>query len=130
MSPQRIGCDVLSGWCCAAATAILYRYWLLAPVLRFVSSASWWGIGIVSAALLGALFSWLALRLWISIPVAAGGLLSGGTWAVYATPNDIKASIAGAFWEQLQIAWKSEIAFVVALIVGQILTKYWLRGRA
>jgi hypothetical protein len=48
-----------------AAIAILYRYWLLAPVLKYLTAVQWWLVAILVAMLIGVASAILRLRLYI-----------------------------------------------------------------
>ena len=75
-----------------ALAAILYRYWLVTPVLQYVSIGRWRLIAIVVATACGGVLS--LFRLSVS-SVACGsiaGLLLGGTCAACQAPHDVPFS--------------------------------------
>ena len=117
----------------AAPIAILYQYWLVAPVLQYVSIGRWRFLAIVVAAACGAV---LSLRLPI-LALACGsmaGLLLGGTWAGWQAPNDVPIAVGAAFASHLESFWREVIMLAVAATVGGFscarFTKRWITGDA
>ena len=84
-----------------ALFAVLYKYWLTVPVLQYVSIPRWRLIALVVAAVGGGVLSLLRVSTpALSFGVVAG-LLLGGTWAAWTSPNDVTISVDYAFTSHL-----------------------------
>jgi len=102
----------------AAPIAILYRYWLVAPVLQYVSIGRWRFFAIVVAAACGGV--WALVRLPV-VALACGsllGLLSGGTWAAWQAPHDVPMSVSTAFASHLEPLWRTVLMLTVTATVS------------
>ena len=102
----------------AAPIAILYRYWLVAPVLQYVSIGQWRFLAIVVAAACGC--AWTLLRLPV-LALACGwmvGLLVGGAWAAWQAPTDVPVSINTAFVSHLESLWRTVVTLTVTATVS------------
>jgi hypothetical protein len=102
----------------AALISILYRYWLVTPVLKYLSIGQWRLIAVVVAAVSGCVlfqfrFSVLALACG-----SMAGLLIGGTWAEWRAPNDVTITVSAAFASHLESFWREVIVLTVTVIVG------------
>ncbi len=102
----------------AALISILYRYWLVTPVLKYLSINRWRLIAIVVAAASGCVL----FRLRFSVPALAcgsmAGLLIGGTWAAWQAPNYVTISVSAAFASHLESFWREVIVLTLTVIVG------------
>jgi hypothetical protein len=85
--------------------AVLYRYWLVTPVLQYLSFRKWLLVAILVAAATGCIMSLLKLPAIVLMPASLAGLLSGGTWAEWHFPNDVPVSVGGAFQSHLESFW-------------------------
>lgn len=97
----------------AAAIAILYRYWLVAPVLQHVSIGRWRFLAIVVVAGCGGALALLKVPI---VAVACGtvvGLLIGGTWAAWQVPHDLPMSVGHAFLSHLEPLWPTVLLLTV-----------------
>src|SRR5262249_43955485 len=81
----------------AALIAILYRYWLVVPVLHHVSIRQWRCLAILVAAAYGGMAALFGLRVLALACGTLAGLLLGGTWAAWRVPSDVPISINAAF---------------------------------
>lgn len=98
--------------------AILYRCWLVAPVLHYLAIRHWRFLALVVAAATGSILSLLRLPLLILACAAAAGLLSGGTWAACQAPSDVPISLIGAFGAHLEAFWREAIMLTVIISVS------------
>ena len=114
----------------AATFAISYRYWLTTPVLSYVSIGRWRLIGIVAAAVCGGVLSLLR----VSTPAlsfgAVAGLLLGGTWAAWTSPNDVAISVEYAFTSHLQTFWREILGLTLAATLAGFCCAYFTKRRA
>ena len=81
--------DIFGTSLTAIIVGILYRYWLVAPVLRCVSISQWRFLAIVVAAACGVVSALFGLRV---LALAGGfmtGLLLAGTWAARRALSDV-----------------------------------------
>ena len=102
-----------------AVIAILYNYWLTAPVLHYVSIGKWRLVAIVVGVGMGALW---ALRVHL-LPLAIAslaGLLVGGTWAAWHAPNDVRVTFIGIIASHLRAFWHDVLILTIAVTVGGI----------
>ena len=102
----------------ALLIAVLYRYWLVTPVLQYLSIGNWRLVAIVVAAGLGCVMSLLRLPTLTLVYASVAGLLLGGTWAAWQAPNDVPISVNGAFVSHLESYWRQIIILTVATTVG------------
>jgi hypothetical protein len=102
----------------ALLIAVLYRYWLVTPVLQYLSIGKWRLVAIVVAAGIGCVMSLLRLPTLTLVCASAAGLLLGGTWAAWQAPNDVPISVSGAFASHLESFWRQVIILTVATTVG------------
>ena len=103
----------------AAIFAVLYKYWLTAPVLQHGSIARWRLLAVVVAAACGAAMSLLRFSVLALSCGALTGLLLGGTWAAWTAPNDVAISVAHAFASHLESLWREvlRLSFTTTLTV-------------
>ena len=102
----------------ALLIAVLYRYWLVTPVLQYLSVGKWRLVAIVVAAAIGCVMSLLRLSTLTLVCASVAGLLLGGTWAAWQAPNDVPISVTGAFASHLESFWRQLILLTVATTVG------------
>jgi hypothetical protein len=102
----------------APLIAVLYRYWLVTPVLQYLSIGRWRLVAIVVAAGIGCVMSLLRLPTLALSCASVAGLLLGGTWAAWQVPNDVPISVSGAFASHLESFWRQIIILTVATTVG------------
>jgi hypothetical protein len=98
--------------------AVLYRYWLVTPVLQYLSIGKWRIVAIVVAAGIGCVMSLLRLPTLTQVCAPVAGLLLGGTWAAWQAPNDVPISVSGAFASHLESFWHQIIILTVTASVG------------
>ena len=118
----------------AALFAVLYRYWLIAPVLQYVSIRHWRLFAIAVAAACGG-----ALRL-LRFPVPAlscgamAGLVLGGTWTMWKAPHDVAISMSYAFASHLEFFWREILIQTIAATLAGLCCAYFAKltsaGRA
>jgi hypothetical protein len=100
--------------------AVLYRYWLVAPVLKYLDIDKWYLVALAVAAASGCVFSLLKLP-WLALVCASmAGLLLGGTWAAWQAPTDVSISLSGAFESHLESFWRQVIIFTATITVGGV----------
>jgi hypothetical protein len=102
----------------ALLIAVLYRYWLVTPVLQYLSIGKWRLVAIVVAAGIGCVMSLLRLPTLTLVYASVAGLLLGGTWAAWQVPKDVPISVSGAFASHLESFWRQIIILTVATTVG------------
>jgi hypothetical protein len=98
--------------------AILYRYWLVTPVLQYLSIRKWYLVAIVVAAAIGGVMSLLRLPTLALMCASVAGLLLGGTWAAWQAPNDVPISVSGAFASHLSSFWHQILILTVSSSIG------------
>jgi hypothetical protein len=102
----------------ALLIAVLYRYWLVTPVLQYLSIGKWRLVAIVGAAGIGCVMSLLRLPILTVVFASVAGLLLGGTWAAWQAPNDVPISVSGALASHLESFWRQIVILTVATIGG------------
>jgi len=110
--------------------ALLYRYWLVTPVLQYVSIGKWYLVAIVVAAASGCAMSLLRLPALAWVCASMAGLLLGGTWAAWQAPNDVPISVSGAFGSHLESFWRQIIILTVTITVSGFCFARFVRGRS
>ena len=112
----------------ALIIGILYRYWLVAPVLRYVSISQWRFIAIVVAAACGVVSALFGLRVLALTGGFIAGLLLGGTWAAWRAPSDVPVSVIAAFESHLKPFWRDVIVLTIsATVVAFCCTRFAAR---
>jgi hypothetical protein len=86
----------------AAIIAVLYRYWLIAPMLQNVSIGQWRLFAIVFAAVCGGALSLRRFQVPALSCGAMVGLIFGGTWVEWKSPHDVTISVYAAFASRLE----------------------------
>jgi hypothetical protein len=102
----------------ALLIAVLYRCWLVTPVLQYLSIGKWRLVAIVVAAGIGCVMSLLRLPTLTLVCASVAGLLLGGTWVAWQAPNDVPISVSGAFASHLESFWRQIIILTVATTLG------------
>ena len=110
--------------------ALLYRYWLVTPVLQYVSIGKWYLVAIVVAAASGCAMSLLRLPALAWVCASMAGLLLGGTWAAWQAPNDVPILVSGAFGSHLESFWRQIIILTVTITVSGFCFARFVRGRS
>jgi len=101
-----------------ALFAILYRYWLLAPVLIYIGVGQWRLFATVVAAAIGGALSLLRVPISALSFGAMVGLLLGGTWVEWKAPNDVAISVTTAFRSHLESFWGQMLMLTLAATLG------------
>src|SRR5258707_13851652 len=81
--------------------ALLYRYWLVTPVLQYVSIGKWYLVAIVVAAASGCAMSLLRLPPLAWVGASMAGPLVTGNLASWKDSNKAPDSPCGVFWGDL-----------------------------
>jgi hypothetical protein len=110
--------------------AVLYRYWLVTPVLQYLSICKWYFVAIVVAAGTGCVMSFLRLPTLALVCASVTGLLLGGTWAAWRFPNDVAISVSGAFVSHLESFWRHIVILTVTIAGGELCCARFVRGRS
>jgi hypothetical protein len=113
----------------AIAIAVLYRYWLVTPVLEYLSIHEWFLLGVAVAVAIGCVMSLLRFSTLAQISASVIGLLLGGTWAGRQTPSDVAKSVSCAFESHLEVFWRPMLVLILAIAVGQFWCTRFLRTR-
>lgn len=109
--------------------AVLYRYWLVTPVLQHLSLRNWYLVAIVVAAAIGCAMSLLKLPTLALVSASVAGLLLGGTWAAWHIPSDVPISLSGAFQSHLETFWRQILILTATATIGGVCCARFLRGR-
>lgn len=109
---------VIAAGMTAAAIAILYRYWLVAPVLQYVGIGRWRFLAIVVVAGCGGVSALLRVPIVAVACETMAGLLIGGTWAAFQGPHDVRMTVGDAFLSHLEPFWRNVILFTVVATVS------------
>jgi len=110
----------------ATLSAILYRYWLITPVLDHLSLNQWRAVAIGVAALVGSLW---ALSKWNLSALVSGfmvGVLAGGTWAHWQVSH---ASLGDAFESNLECFGRDMIMLTVAVTLSGYCSARFAKSR-
>jgi len=86
----------------AVIFAVLYRFWLIEPVLDRVSVGRWRLFAIVIAAGCGSALCLLRIPVPALSCGALVGLIFGGTWVEWKSPHDVTISLSSAFDSHLE----------------------------
>ena len=114
----------------AIIVAILYRYWLITPVLEYLSLNDWRAVASAVSLALGigwGLCRWNIPTLLIGFVL---GTLIGGTWAHAEVPNDVEVSVARAVASHLESFWIDIIILTVTVSIGVFGTTHFRERRA
>lgn len=117
----------------AAVSAVLYRYWLLAPVLGVLSMIQWCAAALAVAAVFGGVLGMWRFNVLVLIFGTMVGLFLGGTWAGWHTPgNDMPASIGAAFESNLESFWRVMILIllIITVTVSGVFSARFARDRS
>ena len=98
--------------------AVFYRYWLVTPILKYLSICSWFLVALLLAAATGYLMSLLRLSTSAMVCASVAGPLLGGTWAAWRVPNDVPISLSGAFESHLETFWRQVLILAVTMAVS------------
>jgi hypothetical protein len=123
------GSTVVKASLVALLIAALYRYWLVTPVLQYLSIGKWHVVAIVVAAAIGCVTSLLRLPTLALVCASVAGLLAGGTWAAWHFP-DVPVSVSGAFESHLEVFWRSVIILALTITLSGLCCTQLVRGRS
>ena len=101
----------------ALIIAILYRYWLATPALRYLSMGQWRFLAILVAAACGGVSAMRGLRVIAVAFAVTAGLLLGGAWAAWRFPGDLQISVGAAFVSHLESFWREVIILTASATV-------------
>jgi hypothetical protein len=108
---------------------VVYRYWLVTPVLQYLSLRNWYLVAIVVAAATGCIMSLLKLPTLALVSASVAGLLLGGTWAAWHFPNDVPISVSGAFQSHLETFWRQILILTATVTIAGVCCTRFLRAR-
>jgi hypothetical protein len=108
--------------------AVLYRYWLVTPVLQYQSIHKWYLVAVVVAAAIGCIMSLLKLPTSAFVSASSVGLLLGGTWSAWHFPNDVPVSVGGAFQSYLESFWSQLLILTGTVTISGICSARFLRS--
>src|SRR4030081_798859 len=114
----------------ALLIAVLYRYWLVTPVLQYLSIGKWYVVAILVAAATGCVMSLLRLPTLALVCASVAGLLLGGTWAAWHFPSDVPISGSGGLGSHLESFWRSVIIFAFSITASGFCCARLVRGRS
>ncbi len=114
----------------AVLIAILYWCWLVAPVLRYLSTGQWRFLAIVVAAACGGVSALFGLRVPVLACGAMAGLLLGGTWAAWRAPSDVPISVGAAFASHLESFWRDVIILTISATVAAFCSARFAKRRS
>jgi hypothetical protein len=103
---------------CALLVAVLHRYWLVTPVLHYVSIGRWRLVAMLVAFAIGCVMSMLRLPIVALVGACIAGLFLGGTWAEWQAPSDVPIAITDAFASYLESFWGQLILLTVVTALG------------
>jgi hypothetical protein len=109
--------------------AILYRYWLITPVLQYLSFGQWLLVAIVIAAASGVALALLRLPILALACGSVAGLVLGGTWAAWQAPSDASISVSAAFALHLKSFWWEVMLLTVTATVAGLCSSALARRR-
>jgi uncharacterized membrane protein len=78
ISIRRQTAGVLSA---AILSALLFRYWLIMPVLQYLNENQWRVVGLGVVAIAGGIWAFFQWNILLLLVGAVIGVLTGGTWA-------------------------------------------------
>jgi hypothetical protein len=102
----------------ALLIAVLYRYWLVTPAVKYLSIGKWYLVAMIVAAATGSVLSLWRLRLLAVACASITGLLLGGTWSAWQVPHDVPISMSGAFEAYVALFWRQLLALTVTITVS------------
>lgn len=114
----------------AALISMLYRYWLVYPILRSLSLGQWRWVAVSVAAAIGATCSLLGLPMRAIVTAAVVGLLSGGTWAALFIPTDVRVTVYSAFASHLESFWREVIILTIVIALSTAFVSRFSRPRS
>ncbi len=97
----------------AGLISILYRYWLVYPILHYLSLDQWRCAAILVAAVIGATCSLVRLPIRAVVAAMVAGLLSGGTCAVSFFPTDARVTVFSALTSHLESFWRKVMILTI-----------------
>src|SRR6266581_8879188 len=110
--------DVAGVLIAATLSAILYRYWLITPVLEYVTFNEWRAVAVLVTLVVGGawpLFKWNVSTLVVGF---MAGMLVSGAWLEWRLQDVLPTSVASAFQSHLESFWPDVIMLTVAVTLG------------
>jgi hypothetical protein len=107
-----------------AVIAILYRYWLIAPILHYLTINQWRLVAIGMGVACGFSIALFKVPMPALLGASLAGLLIGGTFAAWRAPHDVPVSLVTAINSHLQSFWRE-----VTLLTGAITLSAWCAAR-
>lgn len=113
----------------AALISILYRYWLICPILRCLSLGPWRLVAVFVAVTIGSASSLLGLPVRALLVAVVAGLLLGGTWAFFLVATDVRVTFRSAGISHLESFWREVIVFTIVIVLSSLFVSRFRRPR-
>jgi hypothetical protein len=113
----------------ASLSAVLYHYWLVAPVLAYISANQWRVVAFAVAALIGCVAALLMLDALALACTSLVGLLLGGTWAGWHTRSDVHISLSTALKSHVESFWRDIVLLTIVVIVSRHYSTVLVKSR-
>ena len=110
--------DVAGVLIAATLSAVLYRYWLITPVLEYVTFNEWRVVAVLVTLVIGGvwpLFKWNVSTLVVGF---IAGILVSGAWLEWRLQDVLPTSVGSAFQSHLESYWPDVIMLAVAVMLG------------
>jgi hypothetical protein len=110
--------DVAGVLIAATLSAILYRYWLITPVLEYVTYNEWRAVAVLVTLVVGGvwpLFKWNVSTLVVGFTV---GIFVSGAWLEWRLQDVLPTSVGSALQSHLESFWPDVIMLTVAVLLG------------
>jgi len=114
----------------AMLSGILYRYWLITPVLEYVTFNEWRAVAILVTLVVGGawpLFKWNVSTLVVGFLV---GILVSGAWLAWRAQDALPASLGFALQSHLESFWPDVIMLTVVVMLGGYCSARLVSSRA
>ena len=106
----------------AVFTAVLYRYWLIFPILQYLAITRWRLVALLVAVILGSLAALLRIRTYFCGGAVLTALLFGGALTFLFLPvHDVRTTFFEQFVSHFSSLWRDVMFITCAAVMGNFL---------
>ncbi|HLQ77948.1 MAG TPA: hypothetical protein VK210_11370, partial [Terriglobia bacterium] len=102
----------------ATLSAILYHYWLISPVLEYVSFNEWRAVAVLVTLAVGGVWPFFKWNVSTLVVGYVAGILVSGTELAWRLQDVLPTSIGSAFQSHLEYFGPDVIMLTIAVMLG------------
>ena len=112
----------------AILSGVLYRYWLITPVLEYLTINEWRVLAVLVMLVIGSVWPLFEWKVSSRVVGFIAGILVSGAWLEWRAQDALPASFGSAFQSHLESFWPDVTMLTAAVMLGAYCSKR-LRSR-